>query len=158
MYKTKVVLRTSVYCISLFLFLYISVSKSISISVSMSVPISAYLFFKLIYFNWRIIILQYWDCFCHISTWISHRCTCVPPSWNIAPPPPPPSPLHPSGLSQSTDSECPASHIKLALAIYFTYGNIHVKMLFSQIITPTPSPIESKSLFFTSVSLLLPCM
>ena len=39
--------------------------------------------------------------------------------------------------------------------IYFTYCNIHVSMLFSQIIPPSPFPTESKSLFFTSVSLLL---
>ena len=30
------------------------------------------------YFNWRLITLQYWGGFCHTSTWISHRCTCVP--------------------------------------------------------------------------------
>ena len=33
-----------------------------------------------------------------------------------------------------------------------------VSMLFSQIISPLPSPTESKSLFFASVSLLLPCV
>ena len=33
----------------------------------------------------------------------------------------PPLP-HPSGLSQSTSFECPASFIKLVLVIYFTYG------------------------------------
>ena len=48
---------------------------------------------------------------------------------------------------------CPASCIKLALVIYFTYGNIHLSVLFSQIIPPSPSPTEPKSLFFTSVSL-----
>ena len=32
--------------------------------------------YKFIYFNWRLITLQYW--FCHTSTWISHGCTHVP--------------------------------------------------------------------------------
>ena len=31
-----------------------------------------------IYFNWRLITLQYCSDFCHTSTWISHGCTCVP--------------------------------------------------------------------------------
>ena len=44
------------------------------------------------------------------------------------------------------------------LTIYFTYGNIHVSMLFSQITPPSFSPTEFKSLFFTSVSLLLSCI
>ena len=39
--------------------------------------------------------------------------------------------------------------------IYFICGNIHVSMLFSQIIPPPPFPTESKRLFYTSVSLLL---
>ena len=54
--------------------------------------------------------------------------------------------------------EHPVSCIEPGLAIYFTYGNIHVSMLFSQIIPPSPSPTESKSLFFTPVSLLLSFM
>ena len=37
----------------------------------------------------------------------------------------------------------------------FPYDNIHVSMLFSQIITTLPSPTECKRLFYTSVSLLL---
>ena len=31
-----------------------------------------------IYFNWRLINLQYCAGFCHTSTWISHGCTCPP--------------------------------------------------------------------------------
>ena len=42
------------------------------------------LFFKFIYFNLRLITLQYCSGFCHTLTWISHGCTCVshpePPS------------------------------------------------------------------------------
>ena len=52
---------------------------------------------------------------------------------------PPLSPLHPSGLSQSTSFECPASCIELALVICFIYDNIHVSMLFYHIIPPLPS-------------------
>ena len=54
--------------------------------------------------------------------------------------------------------EHPVSCIKPGLVIYFTYGNIHVSMLVSQIIPPSPSPTESKSLFCISMSLLLPCI
>ena len=67
-----------------------------------------------------------------------------PPSWT---PLPPPSQPHPSGLSQFTSFECPASCIKLGLLIYFILGNIHVSMLFSQMILPLPSHAESKVCF-----------
>ena len=62
-----------------------------------------------------------------------------------------PFPPYPSRLFQSTGFECPASCIELALVIYFTYGNTHVSMPFSQIIPPLPSPTYSKCLFFTSM-------
>ena len=64
------------------------------------------------------------------------------PSVHMCPPllnPPPTSlPSHPSGLSQGTSCECPASCIELALVICFTYGTIHVSMLFSQIFLISP--------------------
>ena len=44
------------------------------------------------------------------------------------------------------------------LVICFTLDNIHVSMLFSWNIPPSPSPTESKSLFYTSVSLFLFCI
>ena len=99
-------------------------------------------------FNWRLITLQYCSVFCHTLAWISHGYT----SWTAIPPP---FPAHPSGSSQCTIPEHPVSCIKPWLAICFTSDYIHVSMLFSQIIPPSPCPTESKRLFFTSVSLLL---
>ena len=79
----------------------------------------------------------------------------LPPSWT---PLQPPSLPYPSGFPQGMGLGCRASCLDRALVSYFTYGNAHVSMTFSQIIPPSPSPSESKSLFFMSVSLLLPCM
>ena len=92
----------------------------------------------------------YW--FCHTLTWIGHGYTCVSPSWT---PLPPTSPSNPSGSSQCTSPEHPVSCIEPGLVIHFTYDIIHVSMPFSQIIPPSPSPRESKRLFYISVSLLL---
>ena len=51
-------------------------------------------FYLFIYFNWRLITLQYCGDFCHTFTWISQGCTCVP---HLEPPfhlPPHPIPVH----------------------------------------------------------------
>ena len=104
--------------------------------------------FKFIYFNWRLITLQYCIGFA------IHRpqvYTCSP-SWT---PLPHLSPYHPSGSSQCTSPKHPVSWIEPGLAICFLYDIIHVSMPFSQIIPPSLSPTESKRLFYTSVSLLL---
>ena len=94
--------------------------------------------------------ILYW--FCHKSSWICHGCTRAP---HPEPPLPPPSLYHPSGSSQCTSPKHPVSCIEPGLAIHFLYDIIHVSMPFSQIIPPSPSPTESKRLFYTSVSLLL---
>ena len=51
----------------------------------------------------------------------------------------------------------PSSCIELVLVICFTYDNVYVSVLFSQIAPSSPSPTESESVFFMSVSPLLPC-
>ena len=73
-------------------------------------------------------------------------------SWTLLPPP---FPYHLSGSSQCTSPKHPVSCIEPRLAICFLHDSMHVSMPFSQIIPPSPSPTESKSLFYTSVSLLL---
>ena len=76
---------------------------------------------------------------------------CSPP-WTLLPPL---SPYHPSGSSQCTSPKHPVSCIKPGLATHFIYDIIRISMPFSHIISPSPSPTESKRLFYTSVSLFL---
>ena len=72
------------------------------------------------------------------------------PSWTLIPPP---SPYPPSGSSQCTSPKHPVLCIEPGLATHFIHDIIHVSMPFSQIIPPSPSPRESKRLFYTSVAL-----
>ena len=73
-------------------------------------------------------------------------------SWT---PLPSPSPYHLSGSSPCTSPKHPVACIEHRRAIRFLHDSIHISMPFSQIIPPSPSPKESKSPFYTSVSLLL---
>ena len=66
-----------------------------------------------------------------------------------------PSPQHPSGSSPCTSPKHAVSCVGHRLAIRFLHDSMHATMPFSQIIPPSPSPSESKSPFYTSVSLLL---
>ena len=65
------------------------------------------------------------------------------PSWLSLPLP---YPSHLSESSQCISFECPVSCIELGLVIYLTYGNIHVSILFSQII---PLSLSCVRLFVT---------
>ena len=95
----------------------------------------------------------------HTSSWYAyihqHESTTGVHVFPILHPLPPLSPYHPSGSSQCTSPEHPVSCIEPGLAICFLYDIIHISMPFSQIIPPSPSPTESKRLFYTSLSLLL---
>ena len=62
---------------------------------------------------------------------------------------------HPCGSSQCTSPKHPVLCIEPGLATRFIHDILHVSMPFSQIIPTSPSPKESKRLFYTSVSLLL---
>ena len=103
--------------------------------------------FKLIYFNWRLIKILWW-----FLPYIDMNQTQVYMYSSILKPLLPPSPSHPSGLSQWSGFECPVSCIELGLVIYFTYGNTHVSMLFSQITPPSPSPRKSNDIIYICVS------
>ena len=109
------------------------------------------LFFVFFHFYF---ILFFFSGFCHTLTWISHGYTCIP-----HPDPPSHLPLHliPLGLPSAPGLRL-VSCIWPGLVICFTLDNIHVSMLFSWNIPPSPSPTESKSLFYISVSLFLFCI
>ena len=106
--------------------------------------------YKFIYFNCRIITLQY--CSGFAIHW--HESATGVHVFPISNPPPTSLLSHPSGSSQCTSPKHPVSCIEPGLVIRFIYI-IHVSMPFSQITPPSPSPTEPKRLFYTSVSLLL---
>ena len=125
--------------------------KSLHVEPSDLIRVVDFFKYKFIYFNWRLITLKYCIGFAihqHESATGVH----VFPSWT---PLPAPSLYHPSGSSQCTSPKQPVSCIDLGLVILYLYDIIHVSVPFSQIIPPSPSPTESKRLFYTSVSLLL---
>ena len=106
-------------------------------------------FFLIFIFTLFYFTILYW--FCHTLTWIHHGCTCDPKHE-------PPSPQLPSGSSPCTSPKHAVSCIGHRLVIWFLHDSIHVSMPFPQIIPPSPSPSESKSPLYTSVSFLLSCI
>ena len=84
----------------------------------------------------------------HTFTWICHEFPLMNPS-------PTSLPILSLWVIQVHQPRALWSCIEPGLAIFFTYDNIHVSIPFSQIIPPSPSPTESKRLFYTPASLLL---
>ena len=110
-----------------------------------------YVYIFLIYiFTLFCFTILYW--FCHTLTWNLPWVYMRSQSWT---PLPPPTPYHLSGSSPCTSPKHPVSCIEHRLVIHFLPDSTHVSMPFSQIIPPSPSPTESKSPFYTSMSLLL---
>ena len=117
-----------------------------------------FLFFSFffIFISWSLITLQYCSDFCHTLTWISHGFSymCSP----SRSPPPTSLPIPSLWVFPVHQPRALVSGIQPGLVICFTLDSILVSMLFSQNIPPSPSPIESKSLICTSVSLFLFCI
>ena len=101
------------------------------------------------YFNWRLITLQY----CIGSATHQHDSATGVHMFPILSPPPTALPV--PSFQVIPVHQPQGSCIEPGLAICFLYDIIHVSMTFPQIIPPSPSPTESKRLFYTSVSLLL---
>ena len=104
--------------------------------------------YKFIYFNWRLITSQY--CSGFAIHW--HESAMGIHVFPILNPPP-------TFLPISSFWVIPVHQPWEPCIMHWTWTcNFHVSMPFSHIIRHLPSPTESKTLFYTSVSLLLSCI
>ena len=113
-------------------------------------------YFIFIFFNFYFYFILLYNCIGFAIHW--HESATGVHEFPILTPLPPLTPYHLSGSSPCTSPKHHVSCIEHRLAIRFLHDSIHVSMPFSQIIPPSPSPSESKSPFYTSVSLLLSCI
>ena len=95
-----------------------------------------FIFLFFIYFNWRLITLQYCGGFCHTLTWISHGCTCVPhpePPFHLPPHPIPqghPSAPALSALSHASNLDWQSiSHMVIYMFQCYSLKSSHRRLL-----------------------------
>ena len=98
----------------------IKISVLIPGGENISLSISIYFLNLFIYFNWRLVTLQYCNFFCHTLTWISHGCTCIPH-------PETPSQLSPHPIPQ----DCPSAP---ALSALFHASNLNWSSILNMVI------------------------
>ena len=106
--------------------------------------------------NWHYFIHLFLidNCFtilCWFPSYISIYPLCLKPLSDLQPHPTPLDCLRAPDLS----SLCHTANFHWVYN--FSYGNVHVSMLLSQFVPPSPSPSVPSSLFSTSASPLLPC-
>ena len=117
-----------------------------TVSINNGFSFICFLKFKFIYFNWRLITLQYCIGFAIHQHESAMGCTRVPhPEYPLLPP----SLYHPFGSSQSTSPKHPVSCIKSALIWYYT--------CFSAILPNHPTLFLSQSPKDCSIHLCLFC-
>ena len=104
----------------------------------MCVCLSSFLNFlkKFIYFNWRLITVQYCGSFCHTFTQISHGCRCVPHPDSPSHLPLHPIPqVHPSAPALSTLSHASnldwrsVSHVVIYMFQCYSLKSSHPRLL-----------------------------
>jgi len=95
-----------------------------------------FIFNEFIYFNWRLVTLQYCSGFCHTLTWISHGYTHVPHPEPLCPLPPHPIPqCHPTAPALSTLSHAlnldwwSISHMVIYIFQCYSLKSSHPRLL-----------------------------
>ena len=136
------------HLVYVFQFLHLSLSLFIFLFLGL------HIFSPFIFISWRLITLQYCSGFCHTLTWISHGFTCIP-----YPDLPSHLPLHPIplGLPSAPGLTTCLMHPTWAGDLFHPWLYTCFDAVLSNI-PPSPSTTESKSLFYTSVSLFLFCI